>query len=102
MTRIVLTEEQMKLVRQSTSPVPVCDPTGIVLGTVDPEITPEFIAELKKRAKSPGPWYTSEQVRRHFEALEEAWQREGPFDNKRMHEILDEIRAKDQPWQGTP
>ena len=62
MTKITLTEEQMKVVRQFKATVQVCDPQGIIVGTVDPELTPEFIAELKRRASVPGPRYTSEQV----------------------------------------
>jgi hypothetical protein len=96
MTQIVLTEEQMKVVRQSKTPVRVCDPQGICLGTVDPEITPEFIAEMKRRAAAPGPRYTGEQVQNHLRVLQEAWEREGPFDEVRMREILKEIRAAEQ------
>ncbi len=96
MSKIVLTEEQMKVVRQAKTPVPVCDPHGIVLGSVDPEITPEFIAEMKRRAAAPGPRYTGEQIRRHLQALEEAWQREGPFDENRLKEILKECRAAEK------
>jgi hypothetical protein len=95
MSQIVLTEEQMKIVRQSKDPVKDCDPTGLILGTVDPEITPEFIAEMKRRAAKPGPRYTSEQVRNHLQPLQEAWDREGPFDQKRMMELLEQIRAKE-------
>ncbi len=98
MSQIVLTEEQMKVVRQSTVPVKVCDPSGIVLGTVDPELTPEFFAEMKRRGKSPGPCWTGEQVRKHLQALQEAWEREGPFDAPRMRELLDQIRAADTPY----
>jgi hypothetical protein len=97
MQKIVLTEEQMQVVRQAKAPVRVCDPQGICLGTVDPEITPEFVAEMKRRAKAPGPRYSGEQVRRHLHALQEAWDREGGFDEKRMRELLEEVRAKDQP-----
>jgi hypothetical protein len=96
MTRIILTEEQVKTLSQANTPVQVCHPQGIVLGTVDPTLTPEFIAEVKRRAASPGPWYTGEQVRRHLQALEEAWEREGPFDETRMRELLDQIRTADE------
>jgi hypothetical protein len=96
MTKIVLTDEQMKVVRQAQEPVRICDPQGIVLGTVDPEITPEFVAEMKRRAAAPGPRYTGEQVRVHLQKLEAAWQQEGPFDEKRMKEILREIRAAEK------
>ena len=96
MNKIVLTEEQMKLVRQADSFVQVCDPQGIVLGTIDPELTPEFVAEMKRRAAAPGPRYTGEQVGNHLRALEQAWKREGPFDENRMREILREMRIREQ------
>ncbi len=95
MSQIVLTEEQMKVLRQACAPVAVCDPDGNVVGRVDPEKTPEFIAEMKRRAAAPGPRHTGEQVRGHLQALQQAWDREGGFDEKRMHEILAEIRAKE-------
>ncbi len=96
MSKIVLTEEQMNVLREATAPVPVYSPQGIILGTVDPELTPEFIAEMKRRAASSNRWYTGEQVRRHLQALEEAWEREGGFDEARMRELLEQIRAADQ------
>ena len=96
MVQVILTEEQARLVRERlTQPVQFCDPTGKILAEVGPELTPEFIAELKRRAALPGPRYTGEQVRRHFEALQEAWDREGGFDEARMRVLLEEIRAKE-------
>jgi hypothetical protein len=95
MAEIVLTEEQAAIYRQAKEPVRVRDSHGIILGALDPGLTPEFIAELKRRAASPGPWFTGEQVRRHLHALKEAWDREGPFDEKRMREIVAEVRKAD-------
>jgi hypothetical protein len=97
---IRLTEEQKSLLVETLSPVEICDPQGVVLATAEPEQFPEFIAEMKRRASAPGPRYTGEQVRRHLAALEEAWQREGPFDKKRMFEILEQVRSADKPCLG--
>jgi hypothetical protein len=94
--KLFLTDEQMKLLVQAMRPVQVCDPQGVVLGMVDPELSPAFLAELKRRAAAPGPRYTSEQVRNHLRALEDAWDREGPFDKTRMQEILEKARGQDQ------
>src|SRR5687767_431061 len=96
MTQIVLNPDQVKVYQQATEPVQICDPHGKVLGTVKPEYPPEFIAELKRRAREPGKRYTSEQVTRHMKALADAWNREGPFDEKRLMEILNQLRAEDQ------
>jgi len=92
MQQIVLTEDQMKILSQA-SEVDVCDPTGKVLGTV---VSPEFIAEMKRRARAPGPRYSGEQVQGHLRALQEAWDREGPFDRNRMHQILNDIKAAEK------
>jgi hypothetical protein len=95
MTKIVLTPEQANLYHQATEPVQVCDVQGIVLGTLPPDYSAEFIAELKRRARMPGRTFTGEQVRRHLQALDEAWQRDGPFDLKRAMELLEQFRAED-------
>jgi len=96
MAEITLTEEQAAIYRQAQEPVKVRNTDGIVLGTLGPGLTPEYIAELKRRAASPGPWFTGEQVRRHLQALEKAWKAEGPFDERRMREILAEVRKAEK------
>ncbi len=95
MTQIVLTPDQVKVYHQAKEPVQVCDAQGRVLGTLPPDHSTEFIAELKRRAQSPGRRFTSEQVTRHMQALAEVWKREGPLDEKRTLEVLEEIRAED-------
>jgi hypothetical protein len=95
MAQIILNPDQAKLYHQATEPVQVCDPEGKVLGTLPPDFSAEFIAELKRRAHDPErKRYSSEQVTRHMQALAEAWKREGPFDEKRTLEILEQIRAE--------
>jgi hypothetical protein len=96
MVQLILTEEQVRLMREALGkPVQLCDPTGKVLVRIEPEMNQEFLAELKRRAAQPGPRYTGEQVRRHLQALQEAWDREGGFDEARMRVLLEEIRSKD-------
>jgi CRISPR/Cas system-associated endonuclease Cas1 len=96
MTQIVLTPDQVKLYHQAREPVQVCDTQGKVLGTLPPDYSAEFIAELKRRAREPGrKRYSSEQVTRHMQALAEIWKREGPLSEKRTQEILEQIRAED-------
>jgi hypothetical protein len=91
--RIILNEEQAKLLTLAGETVEICDPQGKILCRLDPPITEEEIAELKRRGKSPGPWYSGEQVRQTLKTLEEIWNREGPFDKQRLKEILEQIRA---------
>jgi len=95
MTQIILTPEQARMYHQAKEPVQVCDSQGKVLGTLPPDFSAEFIAELKRRAREPGRRFSSEQVSRHMQALAEAWKREGPFDEKRILEVLETIRAED-------
>jgi hypothetical protein len=95
MTQIVLTPDQAKLYHQAKESVEVCDTQGKVLGMLSPDYSAEFIAELKRRAQAAGRRFASEQVTRHMQALAEVWKREGPFDEKRTMEILEQIRAED-------
>jgi hypothetical protein len=95
MTQIVLNPDQVKLYHQATEPVQVCDPQGKVLGTLPPEYSAEFIAELKRRARAPGRRYTSEQVTQFLQKLDEASKREGPLDEQKAMEILKQIPCED-------
>lgn len=74
--------------------VEICEPNGKVLGTLPPDYSAEFIAELKRRAASPGPWYSGEDVKAMFLFLEDAWSKEGGFDGARMKVLLDEFEAR--------
>ena len=89
MTQIILTPEQAKAYHQAKEPVQVCDAQGKVLGTLPPDYSAEFIAELKRRAASPGPWYLGQDIQAMFRFLEEAQAKEGEFDEKRLNELLD-------------
>ncbi len=95
MNQIVLTEEQMKIVSQAFGPVTVRDATGKVLGRLEPALTPEMIGELKRRAASPGPWFTGEQVQDCLQALQREWDRTGGFDEVYMHEFLKRLDVTD-------
>lgn len=59
------------------------------------EFSPEEIAEAKRCANSPGPWYTSEQVQARLRALQGEWDRIGGFDESYMHEFLSRLNATD-------
>jgi hypothetical protein len=95
MLQLVLTDEQAKIVTQAFGPLSVHDATGKVLGHLEPLLTPEMIAELKRRAASPGPWFTGEQVQARLQALEQEWDRTGGFDEAYMHEFLKRLDAAD-------
>ena len=94
MTQIVLTPDQAKLYHQAIVPVQICDTQGKVLGTLPPEYSAEFIAEQKRRAASPGPWYSGDDIQAMFRGLENAWSKEGPFDDARLKQLLEEFEAQ--------
>jgi len=92
MTRIVLTEEQAKLL-SPTELIQICDPGGRLLAVIPPDLTPEELAKIPRAKDCTGPWVTSEQIRQTLQTLEETWQREGPFGVERAREIVEHIRA---------
>ena len=94
MTQIVLNPDQAKLYHQATEPVQVCDPHGKVLGTLPPEYSAEFIAEQKRRAASPGPWYSGDMVQAMFRSLEDVELKEVRLDEVRLNEFLDEFETQ--------
>jgi hypothetical protein len=92
MKRIVLTEQQAKLL-SAFEAVDICDPAGHVIVSIPPELTPEEFAKIRRAKDSAGPWVPAAQVENTLLALEEAWQREGPFDLARARAIVKEVRA---------
>jgi hypothetical protein len=92
MKRIVLTEEQAKLL-SLTEAVEICDPHGRPIATIPAELTPEQFATIRRAKDCKGPWVSGAQVHQTLLALEEAWQREGPFGKDRLKELIQEIRA---------
>jgi hypothetical protein len=101
MAELILTDEQAKVVARAEGPVTVRDATGKYLGQMEPELTPAKIAELKRQAASPGPWYTSEQVHARLLALQQEWDRTGGFDQVYAREFLARLNEAD-PGQMMP
>jgi hypothetical protein len=96
MVQIKLTEEQARLIQHTLAePLQLCDPQGKVLRTIAPEYTKEFIAELKRRAATPGPRYTGAQVQARLRALQQEWDRTGGFDEAHMRDFLDRLERED-------
>lgn len=96
MAQITLTEEQTEVFRRALGePVQMCDPAGKVLAEIAPEMNKEFIAELKRRAASPGPFFTGQQVQARLQALQEEWDRIGGFDEAYMKEFLAKLDEAD-------
>ena len=95
MKEVILSEEQAKIVSEAFGPVTVRDANGNVLGHIDPPLTPQMIAELKRRAKSPGPRYTGAQVQARLQALQQEWDRTGGFDESYMTNFLQRLDSAD-------
>jgi hypothetical protein len=96
MSYIVLSADQISLLGKEY-PVQVRDPQGNVLGHIEPlGFTAEEIAEARRQA-ALGPLYSSEEVQRHLQLLEQKLAEEGAMDQQRMSEILEEARSRTQP-----
>jgi hypothetical protein len=95
MPELILTAEQTQVVIKSLGPVTVRDANGNVLGHLELPLTPEMIAELKRRAASPGPFFTGAQVQARLRALQEEWDRTGGFDEAYLEQFLARLDAAD-------
>ena len=95
MSELLLTAEQARILLDARGPVAVRDPSGQVLGQVELRLTPEQIAEFQRRAASPGPRYTGEQVQARLQALQEEWDRTGGFDERYLREFLARLNEAD-------
>jgi hypothetical protein len=76
MSTISLPSSVADILRRTTGPVQLVDEQGKVLGSFAPaklsseELTPEELAELKRRMQAPGPRYSTEEVLKHLDSLE--------------------------------
>ena len=71
MIRIVLDDHQAQSLRSGDSSVEVCDRAGNLLGHVARIPCDEDIEEAQRRLESDGPWYSTQQVLDHLNALEQ-------------------------------
>jgi len=94
MPHIVLTEDQARVVAESTASVDVFDPQGRIVSFLKPlePALAETILECKRRLASPDPRIPSAQVQAHLRVLEGIRQREG-MDRDKMLELLRRLRA---------
>ena len=94
MKEIILTDEQAKMLTESTDLVELRDAAGTVLVKIDP-IDAKALARHRKR-KSEGdlePLAPAEQVEAYLQRMHAEWDRSGPFDVKRAEEIFGEISS---------
>jgi hypothetical protein len=91
MSRIILTKEQANAYSPAEL-VEICDPQGRVIASIPPKLTPDEWEQIQKSRAYTGPGISSDQIHQMLEALEQAWEKEGPFDKARALEIAQQFR----------
>ncbi len=97
--KIVLTEDQARVLSASDASVEVVLPNGDPAGLLDPREA-SIIAEAKRRLAQPGPRYSSAAVFAMLDALETERARVGPFDVDYAMAFVDELERKDPDTYG--
>ncbi len=69
MAHIILTDDQVRAVQIATGTVEVRDQRGALLGYLSRPPSDAEIAEARRRLRSEGPWYTTQQVLDHLDSL---------------------------------
>jgi len=90
--QIVLTEEQNRVLSEAMSSVVVRDPSGRIVCEIDPQPSPAFIAEMKRRARSEGPRFTNTQVQALLAALQRESERTGELNETQLLAFV-------EPWR---
>jgi hypothetical protein len=96
MKKIVLTDEQAKILSDAKEPVEVRDAAGTIFVRVDPSDA-IVLAQHRNREKNKDkqPTISGEQLRAHLDLLQQEWDRTGGFDKATLHSLLSRIRAEE-------
>jgi hypothetical protein len=96
MKEVILTNEQAKLIAESTEPIELRDVAGTVVVKIDP-IDALALADHRRRKQSgqPAVAIPGERVRAHLSALQAEWERTGGFDEAHLRKVLAKLRAED-------
>ena len=70
MLEIILTKEQAAIVASALKPVQVRDPSGNLLGILDPPWTEADLEDALRRRASGEPGFSFQQVMEHLRSLE--------------------------------
>jgi hypothetical protein len=62
MRDVVVSDDLLKAIAESNGDIRFVNAQGEVLGRFEPELTPEELAEIRRRLKSTEPRYTTDQV----------------------------------------
>jgi hypothetical protein len=93
MPHIVLTEEQARVLQQSTLAVELRDEQGRVLARVPPPTEEEIIERIKRNRNGNLPRYPAREVQSRLRRLEEISQQE-ELDEGRAKELIRRMRAE--------
>ncbi len=94
MPEIVLTEEQTRVLAGANQPVDIRDPDGNTLGSLDPRDAAALARHRLRKGRPRDTWYTSEQMRAQFDALQAERDRIGPFGIEYMWILLARLEAE--------
>ncbi|HET6576026.1 MAG TPA: hypothetical protein VFG68_20665 [Fimbriiglobus sp.] len=93
MPEIVLTEEQARVLAQSTTAVLIRGPSGVPVGLIDPREA-AVIEEARRRLRGEQRGISGPAVQAHLTALQQEWDRTGGFDETHMLTFLAKLRAE--------
>ena len=91
MTYIELTDDQVRVLLQTSNAIELRDSHGQVLGRVGPPSEEEIIAHIKRQRALKLPRYPAEAVEARLHALQEIREREG-MDANKMWAVLEQLR----------
>jgi len=78
MLQVTVSDEQARMISEASTPIVIVDTKGRALGqitpvdqetAVQPAISAEELAEIKRRMEMPGPGYTTQEVLDHLQSL---------------------------------
>jgi hypothetical protein len=94
MPHIVLTEEQARVLQQSTLAVELRDEQGPVLARVPPPTEEQIIERIKQNRNDKFPRYPAREVQARLRRLEEISQQE-EVDEVRAKELIRRMRTEE-------
>jgi hypothetical protein len=94
MPHIVMTEEQARILEQTTLAVELRDEQGRILARVPPPTEEEIIERIKRNRGTSLPRYSAHDVHARLQRLEEISQHE-TVDEARARELIRRMRAEE-------
>jgi hypothetical protein len=95
MPHIVLTEEQARVLQQTTLAVEFRDEQGRVLARIPPPTEEEIIERIKRNRGANLPRSPARDVHAHLQRLEEISRHE-PLDEAKVRELIRRMRAEER------